>query len=97
MNIDKILDNVLYTMMILSGLLCLVASGKDIAKTITEISAGEYSIALYDAVWAILLFEMGFTNIKAAWKYWAMGITRGLISFQYPTFSSTPMGNSCGI
>ena len=28
---------------------------------------------------------------------WAMGIARGLISFPHPTFSSTPMGKSCGI
>lgn len=27
----------------------------------------------------------------------AMGIARGLISFPHPTFSSTPMGKSCGI
>ena len=69
MNIEKILDNVLYTMMILSGLLCLVASGKDIARTITEISAGEYLFALFDAFFAICLFALGFRNIKTAWKY----------------------------
>jgi predicted membrane protein len=69
MNKEKILDNVLYIMLILSGLLCLVASGKDIARTITEISAGEYWIALFDAFCAIWLFALGFRNIKAAWKY----------------------------
>ena len=69
MNIEKILDNVLYIMLILSGLLCLVASGKDIARTIIEISAGEYWIALFEAFWAIWLFVLGFRNIKAAWRY----------------------------
>lgn len=69
MNIEKILDNVLYIMMILSGLLCLAASGKDIARAITEISTGEYWIALFDAFFAICLFALGFRNIKAAWRY----------------------------
>jgi hypothetical protein len=69
MNIEKILDNVLYTMLILSGLLCLVASGKDLARAITEISTGEYLIALLDAIFAICLFAVGFRNIKAAWRY----------------------------
>lgn len=48
MNREKIIDNVLYIMLILSGLLCLGASGKEIARTIIEISAGEYWIALFD-------------------------------------------------
>ena len=68
MNREKIIDNVLYIIVILSGLLCFVASGKDIARTIIEISAGEYWIALFDGFWATVLFILGFRNIKLACK-----------------------------
>lgn len=68
MNREKIIDIVLYIMLILSGLLCFVASGKDIARTIIEISAGEYWIALFDALFAIWLFTLGLRNIKSACK-----------------------------
>lgn len=68
MNRGKIIDCVLYIMLILSGLLCLVASGQDIARTIIEISSGEYWIALFDAFLAIWLFALGFRNIKSACK-----------------------------
>lgn len=69
MNWEEILDNILYIALILSGLLCLAASGKEIARTITEISAGEYWIALFDALFAIWLFVIGVRNIKVAWRY----------------------------
>lgn len=68
MNREKIVDNVLYIIVILSGLLCLVVSGKDIARTIIDLSAGEYWIALFDGFWAIVLFILGFRNIKLACK-----------------------------
>lgn len=69
MNWEEILDNILYIALILSGLLCLVASGKEIARTITEISAGEYWNTLFDALWAIWLFAIGVRNIIVAWRY----------------------------
>lgn len=69
MNWEEILDNILYIALILSGLVCLVASGKNIALTITDISAGKYWIALFDALFAIWLFAIGVRNIKVAWRY----------------------------